>query len=85
MNLMKKAASRGKNASNKVKTGLLGIALMLGSTTASAALPQEATDAVTALVTDGSAMIAEFWPVLTAIVIGLVLFKLFKKGTSAAT
>lgn len=88
MNFMKKAAARGKNCANKVNSGLLGLAVVLTtgvSSVANAAVPTEASTAITGLATDGAALIAEFWPVATAIVVSLVLFKLFKKGTGAAT
>jgi hypothetical protein len=57
----------------------------LVSSSVNAAVPTEATTAITGLVTDSAALIAEFWPVVTAVVVGLVLFKLFKKATGAAT
>ena len=62
----------------KVKaTALVGSALAIGS--ASAEIPVEATTAITAVQTDGTAMIAAGWPVVAAIVGGLILIKLFKK------
>lgn len=56
-------------------------ALLVGATLASAqaALPTEVEAAFTAVETDGTAMIAKGWPVVTAIVGGLILIKLFKK------
>ena len=62
----------------KVKAAaLVGSALTIGS--ASAEIPPEATTAITAVQTDGTAMIAAGWPVVAAIVGGLILIKLFKK------
>lgn len=43
------------------------------------ALPTEATDAITAVQTDGQALIDAGWPVVVAITGGLILIKLFKK------
>ena len=54
-------------------------AVVLGASTANAALPVEATTAITGVQTDGLAMIAAGWPVVAAIVGGLILIKLFKK------
>lgn len=63
----------------------LSTLLMTVAGTAAAEVPAEATAAVTGILTDGSALIAQYWPVLTAIVGSLTLMKLFKKGTSRAT
>lgn len=61
------------------------ITTALAATQASAALPTEATDAITAIQTDGTAMISAGWPVVVAIFGGLVIIKLFKKVLSRAT
>lgn len=92
MNLLQKAVALGKKGVKKAQTFAMGLTLAVGvgvadavNNVAMAAVPTEATTAITGLATDGAALIAEFWPVATAIVVGLVLFKLFKKGTGAAT
>jgi len=46
---------------------------------ASATIPTEATAGITAVQTDGLAMISAGWPVVAAITGGLILIKLFKK------
>lgn len=63
----------------KVKAAaLVTVALgVVGS--AAAAVPTEATDAITAVQTDGLAMITAGWPVVAAITGGLILIKLFKR------
>ena len=52
------------------------------SVTASATVPTAATDAITAVQTDGTALIDAGWPVAAALVGGLILIKLFKKVMS---
>ena len=44
-----------------------------------AALPTEATDAMTQLSTDGLAMVNAGWPVAGVIVVGLIMIGIFKK------
>jgi len=64
------------------------VALAVGSVVALpsfAALPTAASDAITAVQTDGAAMITAGWPVAVAIVGGLVLIKLFKKVVGKVT
>lgn len=56
--------------------------LLLTTGGAFAAIPTEATDAITGVQTDGLAMISAGWPVVSAIVGGLILIKLFKKVMS---
>jgi hypothetical protein len=71
-----------------VKVWVCALFALLGATVATvshAAVPTEASDAITGLATDGAAMIALFWPVVTAVVVALILIKLFKKGSSRAT
>lgn len=66
-----------------VRAGVaLGVGLTAGMSSAFAALPTEATAALTAVQTDGVAMINAGWPVAGAIVGGLILIKLFKKVAS---
>jgi len=50
-----------------------------------AAVPTEAATAVTDLVTDSGTFIASLWPLASAVVVGLIFFKLFKKGVGRAT
>lgn len=47
-----------------------------------AAVPPEATAALTGLQTDAAAMIAAAWPVVAAVVVGFVLIGLFKRAAS---
>jgi len=61
------------------------VAALAAPLSAFAAVPVEATDAMTATGTDGAALIAAGWPVLAGIVGGLVLMKIFKKVVSRAT
>lgn len=72
-----------RNAGKKVGAGLALIVFGMGS--ALAELPTEVTAAFTAVKTDGASMIALGWPVVTAVVGGLLLIKLFKKVASRST
>jgi hypothetical protein len=49
-----------------------------------AALPTAATDALTTVQTDGLALIAAAWPVVAALVGGMILIGLFKKVAKRA-
>jgi len=74
----------------KLQARVLGavssVALLgLSAAGANAALPTAASDAITAVQTDGAAMITAGWPVAVAIVGGLVLIKLFKKVIGKVT
>lgn len=72
-----------KNKKMTVATVLL---LSLGAVgSANAALPAEATDALTAVSADGVALIAAGWPVLVAITGGIIIMKLFKRVVNKAT
>lgn len=87
-NCFKKAKKSVNRTGSTLQANLVNGSFVVGTalvSTANAAVPTEASSAITGLATDGAALIAEFWPVATAIVVGLVLFKLFKKGTGAAT
>lgn len=55
------------------------------SASASAALPTALTDAITAIQTDGAALIDAGWPVFVAITGGLIFMKLGKKVINRAT
>ncbi len=67
------------------KFGLAALALVGGTGAANAALPTAATDAITAIQTDGTAMIEAGWPVAVAIFGGLIIIKLFKKVLTKVT
>jgi len=69
----------------KVYALLAGVGAVLLSPLALAAIPAEATAALDTLVTDAGAFVADFWPLLIAVVLGFVFFKLFRKGTNKAT
>ena len=73
----------------KLQARVLGtvssVALLGLAAGANAALPTAASDAITAVQTDGAAMITAGWPVAVAIVGGLVLIKLFKKVVGKVT
>lgn len=88
MNLVKKGVALAKKSVSTAKSTVIALSVLLATSVtnlAHAAVPTEASAAITALITDAGAMLLEFWPVTTAVVIGLILFKLFKKGASAAT
>jgi hypothetical protein len=61
------------------------LALSAFSAASFAEVPAAATSAFTAVQTDGLALIDAGWPVLTAIVGGFVVIKLFKKIVNKAT
>ena len=54
-------------------------------TSVQAAVPTEASAAVTGLITDATTYVGSLWPLLVAVVIGFVFMKLFRKGISKAT
>jgi len=58
------------------------IGALFGSATASAALSTEVATGLTALQTDALALVDLLWPVVVAITVAFVMFKLFKRGTS---
>lgn len=63
----------------------IGFLLLMAAGSASAALPAEVATTLTAVQTDGEALIALAWPVMGAIVGGFVIMKLFKRAVSKAT
>lgn len=65
----------------KIAAAVASVASLVTSA-AYAAVPTAASDALTALQTDGEAMIGLIWPVVAAITIGFALFKYFKRGVS---
>lgn len=64
---------------------VLAATLAFISGTVHAAIPVEASGAVTGLVTDAAAFIGSLWPLLVAVVVGFIFMKIFKKGVSKAT
>ncbi|MCV2216221.1 major coat protein [Thauera sp. Sel9] len=69
----------------RAKQAAAAAALSVAAVQAQAALPAEATAAITALKDDGTDMVAAGWPVLVAITGGLILMGIFKKVLSRAT
>ncbi len=70
---------------NKHSKALFAVALLTTAGTASAALPAEAQaaiDAIAAFVTD---ILAAAWPIVTAVTVGFIGMKLFKKGANKVT
>lgn len=64
---------------------LLSLVTAMAASTAHAALPQGATDAMTALATDSASMIDQAWPVVISVTIGFAIIRLFKRSTRSAT
>jgi uncharacterized membrane protein len=62
-----------------------GATLAFVSGIASAAVPTEASTAVTDLIADAATFIGSLWPLLVAVVVGFIFMKIFKKGVSRAT
>lgn len=63
----------------------IGITVLVAASAANAALPAEAQtaiDSVSAFVTD---ILAAVWPIATALTVGFVGIKLFKKGANKAS
>ena len=72
----------------KMKTKVLALSVILTavvSGSANAAVPAEASTALTGVLTDATALIGEGWPVIAGIVVSFVLFKIFKRVVSAST
>lgn len=69
---------------NKLKALVAGFALTV-SGMVHAAVPTEASAAVTELITDAGTFIGSLWPLLVAVVVGFIFMKIFKKGVSKAT
>mgnify|MGYP000558731832 CR=1 FL=1 len=64
---------------NIVKT-LSSAAAMLWGASASAALSTEVGTAITGLQTDALALVDLLWPMVAAVTVAFVIFKLFKRG-----
>lgn len=63
-----------------VSAALVAVSLLAQS--AFAALPTEATDAISLVGTDGGALQAAIWVPLGAVTVGFVIMKLFKRGAN---
>lgn len=70
---------------NKNSKALLAIALLVTAGTASAALPADAQTAIDSVATFVTDILAAVWPIATALTVGFVGIKLFKKGANKAT
>lgn len=71
-----------------LRTKIAGVSagfLAIVGQSAYAAVPTEASTAVTDLVTDAGTFVASLWPLLIAVVVGFVFMKIFKKGVGRAT
>ena len=71
-----------KKFNNWKSKSALSACLLTVTSGAFAALPTAATDAITAINTDGLALIDAIWIPVAAIVGGFILIKLFKRGAS---
>lgn len=78
------AAKRSVCTAGRKSANALAVGGAVVGTAAHAAVPTEATDALTALQTDGLSLIGSGWPVLGAIVGGLILMGIFKRVASKA-
>jgi hypothetical protein len=65
----------------KSLSGAIALSLAV-VTSANAALPTEATDAITAIGTDGLALQAAVWVPLGLVTVGFIVMKLFKRGSN---
>ncbi|MBY7972671.1 hypothetical protein KW462_02135 [Vibrio fluvialis] len=70
---------------NKKSQTLAALALLAVAGTASAAVPQVATDAMTSVGELADAVVGWAWGVGTAVVVGFVGLKLVKKGANKAS
>lgn len=68
-----------------IKQKMMLAAGVLLSSSAAFADVTLATDAIGQIGTDAGSLIAAAWPVLTAVTVGFVLMKLFKKASNKAT
>lgn len=67
------------------KNVVAGSVAMLVAGSASAALPTDAQTAIDSVATFVTDILAAVWPIATALTIGFVGIKLFKKGANKAT
>lgn len=70
---------------NKKSKALLAVSLVTTAGVASAALPADAQTAIESVGTFVTDILAAIWPIATALTVGLVGIKLFKKGANKAT
>lgn len=59
--------------------------IIVAPSISNASIPTEATSALTGYVTDATSFVADFWPLVIAVVIGFSFMSLFKQGVSKAT
>lgn len=64
---------------------LVGSALLVGATTAHAALPEAAQSAVDSVSSFAGDMVSAAWGIVVTVVVGFVGIKLFKKGVNKAS
>lgn len=64
----------------KLMTALTGILAGLFGASASAALSTEVSTAITGLQTDALALVDLVWPMVAAVSVAFVIFKLYKRG-----
>lgn len=70
---------------NKKSKAALAVTLLATAGVASAALPADAQTAIDAVGTFVTDILSAVWPIATALTVGFVGIKLFKKGASKAT
>ena len=75
----------GDAARNRYAQAGVGFSLIMAAGAANATTPTAAQTAMTSLQTEGEAMIDAAWPVVTALTVGFIAIKLFKKSASKAT
>ncbi len=71
----------GKKTVGGAMTALVAL-LMLGASSANAALSTEIATAFTEIQTDALSLIDLVWPVVAVVTGGFVMFKIFKRGAS---
>jgi hypothetical protein len=69
----------------KVTKAAVVLGALMGSSSAFAALPAEATTALTSVTDFADSMIAAAWPIVGTITVATIGIKLFKKFTNKAT
>jgi polysaccharide deacetylase 2 family uncharacterized protein YibQ len=82
--LCQKAVHAVTGSTQKVATVVVGGVSLVAATSASAAytLPAPVTAAFTAMGEAWAAIEAQLWPILTVVVIGFFVVKMFKKGAN---
>lgn len=69
-------------ARNRYAQAGAAFALVTAAGSASATEPTNAESAMTALQTEGESMISAAWPVVTALTVGFIAIKLFKRAAA---